>query len=67
MSSAPPGQKLELITGWGKIFDEIEGEVKGEQKNLLDCWTAPCMSGRFYTATRIKTLCMEGDHWNQGE
>lgn len=33
MSSAPSGQKLENINGLQKKFDEIEGEVEGEQKN----------------------------------
>jgi len=33
MSSAPLGQKLEDMKGLQKMFDEIEGEVEGKQKN----------------------------------
>jgi hypothetical protein len=39
--------------------------VKADSVGLLD--GAMHVWAVLYRATRIKTLCMEGGHWNQGE
>jgi hypothetical protein len=53
-----PGRSRDTVPcaeGTG-VYKVVQGISSLASSSLLDCWTAPCMSGRFYTEPQEQRL-----------